>query len=219
NPSTSKLYQKLIQSCKYFFAKNPIIVLSCLHFKSDGWKTCSKICNLVKEYGYKFGFEKITTKFWITDTLIELNETVTLPCSIISKLYQCNVQKCFLYQRSLTFDQLLFFASSATQCILAECTVTDGKNSNVPLETIVANLPKLKTTQKNFFLWLEFSVAISDVYLARLEAVVDDILATSSSFNYIFPLIHARNLNPEKQRALLNRFKEHDHLWEPLNWL
>uniref|UniRef100_A0AC34FK57 Uncharacterized protein n=1 Tax=Panagrolaimus sp. ES5 TaxID=591445 RepID=A0AC34FK57_9BILA len=272
NPSSSKVYQKLIQSCKYFFSKNPIIVLHCLHFTDDGWKVCAKECKMDNENSYDFGFDKLTKKLWITDVLntgVDQKLKKATPPSIISKLYHCKVKHCLLFKQEITFDELSFLASSATVLALVHCVVTDSSGSIVQIENIFARFSKikifaatfnqdastisintvknflknpafsnlrglylyhvpdsfdiegiyeyLKKTKKNFFLRLVFSSSISNAYLARLEAIVDDILETSTSFNYIHPYIRVPNFNTNKQIALFLLCKKDVHLWKTLS--
>uniref|UniRef100_A0A914PL00 Uncharacterized protein n=1 Tax=Panagrolaimus davidi TaxID=227884 RepID=A0A914PL00_9BILA len=66
NPKSAKFYQKMVQSCKYFFIKNPIIVIDTkLWFCDENrWETESK----------QYDITKVTCKFWITgDLFIESN--------------------------------------------------------------------------------------------------------------------------------------------------
>uniref|UniRef100_A0AC34GRK8 Uncharacterized protein n=1 Tax=Panagrolaimus sp. ES5 TaxID=591445 RepID=A0AC34GRK8_9BILA len=258
NPSSAHVYQKLIQTCKYFFAKNPIIVLQCLHFIDDEWIICVGECKITKSNGRKFDIEKISRKFWITHVLNTGVDGQIAPPSIISKLYRCDIKHCLLHQQSITFDQLLFLASSADVLILEKCVVTDNSGSHVQIENIVAAFPTilkfasnqdalntsintvknlfkiphfstlsrffmfqisdlfdietvyeyLKTCENGIHFCFIFSDSISDAYLARLETIVDDILETSSSYNYKFPYIFIPSLNIDKQEALFERYYE-----------
>ena len=64
NPTTPETYEKLIRTCKYFYSKNPIIVVSRIeiwknHFhisKNQKHKQCPMISNL----------NQISCKFWVT---------------------------------------------------------------------------------------------------------------------------------------------------------
>ena len=62
---TSTLHSKLIQSCKYFFAKDPIVVVKNLEVDL-GW-----ICIYDNSYETKkyFDLEKMKCKLWINSTI------------------------------------------------------------------------------------------------------------------------------------------------------
>ena len=68
NPASPSVYQKLIKTCKYFYPKNPIIVVDYFGFSYDGFSfhTTPFAKREEKEYFQK-DIRKISCKFWITD--------------------------------------------------------------------------------------------------------------------------------------------------------
>uniref|UniRef100_A0A914Q4Q2 Uncharacterized protein n=1 Tax=Panagrolaimus davidi TaxID=227884 RepID=A0A914Q4Q2_9BILA len=72
NPKSWKLWKKFIQTCKWFFDKNPIVVISCLHLDNfnniNGFSTCStQQCNNVHDRPIKL--INAPFKLWITELL------------------------------------------------------------------------------------------------------------------------------------------------------
>ena len=62
NPSSPNGYQKLTQTCKYFYAKNPIIVVYDIRFLgSDDFNLGHR--------RYRSSIAKIACKFWVTHTV------------------------------------------------------------------------------------------------------------------------------------------------------
>uniref|UniRef100_A0A914P6W2 Uncharacterized protein n=1 Tax=Panagrolaimus davidi TaxID=227884 RepID=A0A914P6W2_9BILA len=134
NPSSAKVYQKIIQSCKYFFFKNPILIVSDLSLD-------------------------ITCKIWITNEINiidEIGEEIdhNFLASLIPKIYQSDVKTFNLCDQNLFFDELIFLASNAETIRFdggSERTFEDPtsiiKNADgsfSPLEKIFAALPKVK---------------------------------------------------------------------------
>uniref|UniRef100_A0AC35GBN4 Uncharacterized protein n=1 Tax=Panagrolaimus sp. PS1159 TaxID=55785 RepID=A0AC35GBN4_9BILA len=71
NPKSSQLWKKFIQSCKWFFDKNPIVVIPCLHFdifNINDIAICStQHCNNVHDHLMKL--INAPFKLWITELL------------------------------------------------------------------------------------------------------------------------------------------------------
>uniref|UniRef100_A0A914PUS2 Uncharacterized protein n=1 Tax=Panagrolaimus davidi TaxID=227884 RepID=A0A914PUS2_9BILA len=142
NPSNSKAWQKLIQSCKYFFFKNPNFVIRKLSFHCNGkWEIS---LNKVK---IQFsGFTNISCKFWLTYKfdICSCNSTPETVSSLISRLYRCDVKKLILDEQNISFNEFLFLTSNVENIKLRHVIVKNEEGSIVPLEKLVKVLPKIK---------------------------------------------------------------------------
>uniref|UniRef100_A0A914NZZ0 Uncharacterized protein n=1 Tax=Panagrolaimus davidi TaxID=227884 RepID=A0A914NZZ0_9BILA len=146
------MYQTLIQSCKYFFFKNPILIVSDLSLVHDnGWQTFfnKKLVN----------FKNITRKIWITNEINiidDFGEEIdhTFLASLISKIYQSDVKRFILCDQNLFFDEFIFLASNAEEVRLdggslrtfedPTCIIKNVDGSIASLEKIFEALPKVK---------------------------------------------------------------------------
>uniref|UniRef100_A0AC34G0L5 Uncharacterized protein n=1 Tax=Panagrolaimus sp. ES5 TaxID=591445 RepID=A0AC34G0L5_9BILA len=91
NPSTSEVYLKLIQSCKYFFEKLPLLVATRMHGKT---KICrNKAVECRKQDGkccIDIDMKKLSTPIWLTEYLKLSKENISTFTSLIyPQLYQC----------------------------------------------------------------------------------------------------------------------------------
>uniref|UniRef100_A0A914RE77 Uncharacterized protein n=1 Tax=Panagrolaimus davidi TaxID=227884 RepID=A0A914RE77_9BILA len=120
NPTTTKLYQNLIQTCKYFFVKNPIIVSPNYSYSRDLGKWCIKKT--------PFDFSQLICKFWITE-----NYNIS---SILPKLYKCDAKKVTFQNEVISFYDLPLFTKTAEDITFNEITVKDSDGSIVPFEKI-----------------------------------------------------------------------------------
>uniref|UniRef100_A0A914QYT9 Uncharacterized protein n=1 Tax=Panagrolaimus davidi TaxID=227884 RepID=A0A914QYT9_9BILA len=123
NPTTTKLYQNLIQTCKYFFIKNPIIVSP--NFPNPYSRDSDKL--VIGKTG--FYFSKLICKFWITENFYFT--------SILAKLYKCDAKIVTLQNKVISFNELSMFTKTAEDISLNEITVNDSDDSIVPFEIIL----------------------------------------------------------------------------------
>uniref|UniRef100_A0AC35FNN1 Uncharacterized protein n=1 Tax=Panagrolaimus sp. PS1159 TaxID=55785 RepID=A0AC35FNN1_9BILA len=132
NPKTAELYLKMVKTCKYFFVKNPIIVIPKLWAHYGGkWSSGRVILNLTK----------YNCKYWITSEIYApahglVNQNIV--SSIIPKLYRCDVKRLFLFHQIIFFNDLLLLISSAEWINFTNVIVKHADSSDVPLEDIVA---------------------------------------------------------------------------------
>uniref|UniRef100_A0AC34FMP1 Uncharacterized protein n=1 Tax=Panagrolaimus sp. ES5 TaxID=591445 RepID=A0AC34FMP1_9BILA len=142
NPKNAEVYRKLIQSCKYFFAKNPILVISDLRYSTNQWKT------RVNGNWKNIRMDDISSKVWITDsfnasTEHEIDKTVV--ASIISKIYQCNVKNLSLCDEILSYDDIMVIAAGVEHLNFVHVTVKHGDGTVVPVEKLVEQFPRVKS--------------------------------------------------------------------------
>uniref|UniRef100_A0A914P5H1 Uncharacterized protein n=1 Tax=Panagrolaimus davidi TaxID=227884 RepID=A0A914P5H1_9BILA len=144
NLKSAKLHQKMIRSCKYFFIKNPIIVInSKLYFHDENqWEVELKL----------YDISKVTYKFWITDYLfigpqyLKINQTMdkNIVSPIIPKLYKSAPKYLTLCNQNIFFHDLSFFILSAEKICFTDVCVKNDDDSNVAVENIVEIAVKAK---------------------------------------------------------------------------
>uniref|UniRef100_A0A914Q204 Uncharacterized protein n=1 Tax=Panagrolaimus davidi TaxID=227884 RepID=A0A914Q204_9BILA len=132
NPKTWKLYQKMIRTCKYFFVKNPILVVRCLsHNKDDLWFADQILIDL----------NKIKCKFWVVeDFMVFLNVKTYNPnivSSSIPKLYKCDFMFLHLMGQTISYYDLSFFISGAETIAFEDVTLKDENGKILPLEKLI----------------------------------------------------------------------------------
>uniref|UniRef100_A0A914QQ73 Uncharacterized protein n=1 Tax=Panagrolaimus davidi TaxID=227884 RepID=A0A914QQ73_9BILA len=137
NPRTAELYLKMVKTCKYFFIKNPIIIIPYLDAYGGKWRVYEK----------PFDLTKYNCKYWITDGIYADgfkcgNQNIF--SSIISKLYRCDVKCLILYSQIISYQDLSLLISSAEKIDLNNVIVKHADSSVVQLEDIVAVAIKAK---------------------------------------------------------------------------
>uniref|UniRef100_A0A914QIC0 Uncharacterized protein n=1 Tax=Panagrolaimus davidi TaxID=227884 RepID=A0A914QIC0_9BILA len=138
NPTTSKLYQKMILTCKYFFIKNPVIVSSSYSYSRDLDKCCiEKI---------QFDLSQLICKYWITENFDST--------SILPKLYKCDARKVNLINKVISFKDLSMFATFAEDITLETITVKDSNGSILPFEKVFEAFINAKKYAFYFYLTL-----------------------------------------------------------------
>uniref|UniRef100_A0AC34FYV7 Uncharacterized protein n=1 Tax=Panagrolaimus sp. ES5 TaxID=591445 RepID=A0AC34FYV7_9BILA len=139
NPSSPKAYNKMIQSCKYFFEKNPILVISRITEK----RTCpNERCSITRDN--TFNINKTTSKFWLTEKLLLVEASPEFITSLCPKLYRCNIKKILIHKTTINFDDFKFLASSAETVYLFRSRLNYSDGSAVLFETIFVSLVKVK---------------------------------------------------------------------------
>uniref|UniRef100_A0A914PEZ2 Uncharacterized protein n=1 Tax=Panagrolaimus davidi TaxID=227884 RepID=A0A914PEZ2_9BILA len=131
NPKTAALYLKMVQTCKYFFVKNPIIIILNLNAYGGKWRSGNVPLNLTK----------YNCKYWITNKIYSCGYEFVdknIFCPIIPKLYQCDAKSLYLYSQIVSFNDLSLLISSVEEICIHNVIVKHADSSDVPLEDIVA---------------------------------------------------------------------------------
>uniref|UniRef100_A0A914QRH0 Uncharacterized protein n=1 Tax=Panagrolaimus davidi TaxID=227884 RepID=A0A914QRH0_9BILA len=131
NPKTAELYLKMVKTCKYFFVKNPIIIIPVLHANCGKWRSGYLPLNLTK----------YDSRYWITDSIYAsafefVDKNIFSP--IIPKLYQCDAESLFFSDQIISYHDLSLLISSAELISFTNVVVKYADCSDVPLEDILA---------------------------------------------------------------------------------
>uniref|UniRef100_A0A914Q6Z1 Uncharacterized protein n=1 Tax=Panagrolaimus davidi TaxID=227884 RepID=A0A914Q6Z1_9BILA len=133
NPKTWKLYQKMVKTCKYFFVKNPILVID-KHLYNDDSKW------FIAQTPYDIN--QTTSKLWIADDF-SVDSDITeakdqnILTSIIPKIYRCDVRFLSLLNQVISYRDLPLLISSAEMIHFDEVVVKHEHGSNVDVQKIV----------------------------------------------------------------------------------
>uniref|UniRef100_A0AC35GW88 DUF38 domain-containing protein n=1 Tax=Panagrolaimus sp. PS1159 TaxID=55785 RepID=A0AC35GW88_9BILA len=214
NPSTSKVYQKLIQSCKYFFEKNPILVLEDLIYfdTKNQWSTF---------HGTKLIDIKNTSKFWITEFIsTNFSDNENIISSIIPKIYKCDAKILCLENQIFSYNDFAFLASNVEKIDFKEVSVMDENGSIVPFEKFFEALPKIEKfdykcdtnlsnitpkTVKELLKLPNFLQIKTFPYEIRLEEIIDEFIEAENQ-DYKIPMISFFGLDGEKYCNLREAF-------------
>uniref|UniRef100_A0AC35F4X0 Uncharacterized protein n=1 Tax=Panagrolaimus sp. PS1159 TaxID=55785 RepID=A0AC35F4X0_9BILA len=139
-PSNSEVYQNMIKCCKYFFAKNPILVFSNLYYNLGEWTT--------ERAGKNLELNNISCKFWITKVfevftyMSDINDKTA--STVISRIYQCNVTDLLLNNQMISADELKIISSKVEYLHFYGVNVMDHDGSVFALEKLFKLFPKIK---------------------------------------------------------------------------
>uniref|UniRef100_A0A914QF70 Uncharacterized protein n=1 Tax=Panagrolaimus davidi TaxID=227884 RepID=A0A914QF70_9BILA len=158
NPSTPKFYQKLIQSCKYFFIKNSIIIVPKLRFSLEykGWYTQGSRPSNDRPNGRSVYLNELTSKIWITDSFSVCGGTPdwSVVTSFMPQIYQCDATYIFIYGQIFSFNNLMVIASKCEMLYLSSVIKlnndkivpeTNYFKTAVSLDALFKALPNVKT--------------------------------------------------------------------------
>uniref|UniRef100_A0A914PGR7 DUF38 domain-containing protein n=1 Tax=Panagrolaimus davidi TaxID=227884 RepID=A0A914PGR7_9BILA len=141
NPQFAEHYQKMIKSCKYFFIKNPILVIHDLRYNSgNGWEMRSPISGGWK----KVDMKKLSCKLWITDYL-RVNATTSdknVLLSIIPKIDKCQAERLDIFKQEIVYEELDILGKFAKYVWFEDSVVKYQNGKNVELEKIVQIFPE-----------------------------------------------------------------------------
>uniref|UniRef100_A0AC34G2K4 Uncharacterized protein n=1 Tax=Panagrolaimus sp. ES5 TaxID=591445 RepID=A0AC34G2K4_9BILA len=151
NPATLKLYKSIVKTCKYFFAKNPILIIPLL----QAWHNSGNEKDKKQEWKISFNensvdFDKISAaKLWITDGIEVQNEIENrsdpfFSSTILPKIYQCDITSFEINNQNLSFKDFCFITSNVGQIPHLEgLTIKYDNGKVVPLEKILEVFPEL----------------------------------------------------------------------------
>uniref|UniRef100_A0AC34F9W4 DUF38 domain-containing protein n=1 Tax=Panagrolaimus sp. ES5 TaxID=591445 RepID=A0AC34F9W4_9BILA len=149
NPSTPEVYNKLIQCCKYFFEKNPILVAARMR---DDTTICSdKYCSKFfrdddKKCCVNLDITKTSSKLWLTHELhLHGNDDASTFIPLLThKLFRYEIQNLTVNKKIITIDVFKFLASSPKSIRVYASKIIDSAGNTVMLETLLENMYNVK---------------------------------------------------------------------------
>uniref|UniRef100_A0A914PRU7 Uncharacterized protein n=1 Tax=Panagrolaimus davidi TaxID=227884 RepID=A0A914PRU7_9BILA len=159
NPSSAKVYQKMIQSCKHFFIKNPIIIVPELYFlRKKGWCTQENRPSRHRLNDRSIYLNELSSKIWITDLLHVWGSTPNWSAltSFMPQIYQCDATDISIEKQMFSFNDLMVIASKCETLYLSNVVIMNNDEvvpeteeycfeNAVSLETLFKALPNVKT--------------------------------------------------------------------------
>ena len=148
NPTSSKLWKKLVQTCKYFYSKNPVIVVNAVreNFVNNFWNVRSDL------WGPRINFDlqNCSFKLWISNSLsVDTYDTPDRISSLFQKVYRFDLKVLDLYNVSITFDEFCFLTTSNTLIELDfdKVILKHPDGSLVDLVQILERIPRIQDFQ------------------------------------------------------------------------
>ena len=154
-PCSSLGFEKLQRSCKYFFSKNPVIVVDELSINEYDNFTLrnEKPLKIKKLFIEAENLVKLPFKIWVTNmcciwsNIYQSGENCNWAEFFQTKILKSEIRMLDLGNLSLPFDGLVEFAASPylEQLYLIHLKVTYPNGDLVPLEKILEPFPELKS--------------------------------------------------------------------------
>jgi hypothetical protein len=137
NPLSPKVYQKMIKSCKFFFVKNPLLVLSNLYYANNGWVTWSNGNRTKVDLN---GLEK----YWVAEYFWTCSSRASAAASIVPRISLCNVQRLSLANQIISYNDLMILAKDVEDLTLNKVFVRNEVTFFVTVDKIFDLFPKVK---------------------------------------------------------------------------
>uniref|UniRef100_A0AC34F2N6 Uncharacterized protein n=1 Tax=Panagrolaimus sp. ES5 TaxID=591445 RepID=A0AC34F2N6_9BILA len=143
NPSSSKVWQNFTETCKYFYAKNPVIVIQELSFYEKKWSAAK-----YRIYPYHalmyLDFTTLSCKFWVTDIfdMFFMKGDSNIVSLVLPHLYRVDARVVHLYKQTISYDEFLFLSSNVEAIYFEKTIIKIGNDTLVSLENLIKVLPK-----------------------------------------------------------------------------
>uniref|UniRef100_A0A914Q328 DUF38 domain-containing protein n=1 Tax=Panagrolaimus davidi TaxID=227884 RepID=A0A914Q328_9BILA len=146
NATSPTMFQKLLQTCKYFFIINPVVIVPLLKCFYGDWYACNSVGK--KCFQFKDS-QTLYFKVWIQHEFDSYSGNVS---RIFPWIYKCDAKTvCFgSLKQCLKFEEFMYIAGNAKKLRMFSQPVKYSNGENVLLEDIVKNLPKLKSLHFSF---------------------------------------------------------------------
>ena len=135
------IYEKLIQTCKYFFTKNPVLVINYLYIH-----TCENKLS-VQTHRHQRDVEFYGTgKLWCCE-ILGISETCSTRLSpFISRIYKCDLESLCLSKLSIAYNDYLKLLGdgSLSKLYLTYVNVLFQNGDIAPFEAVVDKLTDVK---------------------------------------------------------------------------
>ena len=134
---SSTLHMKLIQSCKYFFVKNPIVAVHQVNFYQN-------FCSLSNyQENINTNFTKNNVKVWITCNLFFDSYLYKWP-RFLSAIFKTDYVFLQLYQQTLKLSDLKEVADKGIYRSVSfrHFSIMDSENAEVPIDQILQLFPE-----------------------------------------------------------------------------
>uniref|UniRef100_A0A914QVL4 Uncharacterized protein n=1 Tax=Panagrolaimus davidi TaxID=227884 RepID=A0A914QVL4_9BILA len=108
NPTSAKLYKKLIKVCRYFFWKNPILLTDCLIYENSEMKAD------FSKYEHDICLKNVPYKFWVSgycwiDFDANSSYKKDLVSSFLLRIYRCEIEELTLLDQELTIPPFISY--------------------------------------------------------------------------------------------------------------
>uniref|UniRef100_A0A914P1I0 DUF38 domain-containing protein n=1 Tax=Panagrolaimus davidi TaxID=227884 RepID=A0A914P1I0_9BILA len=142
NPTSAKLYKKLIEACRYFFWKNPILVTNFLRYENNGMKAN------FSESERNICLKNVPFKFWVSGDYsigFDINSSFKkdLVSSFLPRIYRCEIDDLTLQNQRLTTDEFLFVAAKTGRVRFYDLTVVNRDGKEITFEKLVELIPEV----------------------------------------------------------------------------
>uniref|UniRef100_A0A914QY27 Uncharacterized protein n=1 Tax=Panagrolaimus davidi TaxID=227884 RepID=A0A914QY27_9BILA len=142
NPTSAKLYKKLIEACRYFFWKNPILLIDYLIYKNNEMKAD------FSEYEHDICLKNVPYKFWVSgDCCIGFDANSSfkkdLVSSFLPRIYRCEIADLTLQDQKLTTDEFLFVTAKTGRVCFSDLTVVNRDGKEIAFEKLVELIPEV----------------------------------------------------------------------------
>uniref|UniRef100_A0A914P9R8 DUF38 domain-containing protein n=1 Tax=Panagrolaimus davidi TaxID=227884 RepID=A0A914P9R8_9BILA len=149
NPTSAKLYKKLIKTCRYFFWKNPILVTQFLLYRNNEMKAD------FSKYEQDICLKNVPYKFWVSGYCVisfDANSSFKkdLVSSYFPRIYRCEIDELTLFDQKLTTDEFLFISAKTARVHFADLTVVNRDGKEIAFEKLVELIPEARSLDHCF---------------------------------------------------------------------
>uniref|UniRef100_A0A914Q7T0 Uncharacterized protein n=1 Tax=Panagrolaimus davidi TaxID=227884 RepID=A0A914Q7T0_9BILA len=173
NPSSSKVYQKLVQTCKFFFEKNPILIMANFDALENGTKchiTHNELRDCIDnnyECCINIDLNKLSTKIWITRDILIHTHIQNGIATILQKNFRFEILCLCVYDNDIVFDDLKVLVSFARSVYLFENSIKYKNGTTVMFDKILECL----STNIEFFSF-QFRKDVSMVNASTIKNIL-----------------------------------------------